>query len=376
MRDLRLVAANQQGTHLVLRSAEGEQFQLQVDERLRAAVRGDRARLGQLEIELESQLRPRDIQARIRAGQTAEEVAAAAGVSIERVRRFEGPVLGERQYLAQTAQRAALRRAVQGDGAPPLLGETVTSRLAPHGLEPEALGWDSWRRDDGKWVVQVAYELAGTTERARFVFDPRARAATPEDDEALWLAGDLDRRPGQQAFVPRLAAAGGDSAPSGKSGLSGDTDPARPRRISPVDLLVPPRTEQVSPNHPVYAGRREQARSYARPEPRPDPQPSPQPRAAPQPRPGGRPQLPDVRPQVARGGRPEPVPRHEVGIPAVTASDGAADPSPSARRTTPREELMTGTTDRAAERDGVRPGRRATVPSWDEILFGTRRRGE
>jgi len=37
---------------------------------------------------------------------------------------------------------------------------------------------------------------------------------------------------------------------------------------------------------------------------------------------------------------------------------------------------MTGTTDRAAERDGVRPGRRATVPSWDEILFGTRRRGE
>ena len=33
-----------------------------------------------------------------------------------------------------------------------------------------------------------------------------------------------------------------------------------------------------------------------------------------------------------------------------------------------------GTTDRQAEADGVRPGRRAAVPSWDEIVFGTRRK--
>ncbi|MGX1608114.1 septation protein SepH, partial [Streptomyces celluloflavus] len=35
---------------------------------------------------------------------------------------------------------------------------------------------------------------------------------------------------------------------------------------------------------------------------------------------------------------------------------------------------LTGTTDRQAEADGVRPGRRAAVPSWDEIVFGTRRK--
>ena len=38
-----------------------------------------------------------------------------------------------------------------------------------------------------------------------------------------------------------------------------------------------------------------------------------------------------------------------------------------------RDRLI-GTTDRQAEADGVRPGRRATVPSWDEIVFGSRRK--
>lgn len=38
-----------------------------------------------------------------------------------------------------------------------------------------------------------------------------------------------------------------------------------------------------------------------------------------------------------------------------------------------RDRLI-GSTDRQAEADGVRPGRRAAVPSWDEIVFGTRRK--
>jgi hypothetical protein len=347
MHDLRLVAANQQGTHLVLRSADGEEFQLAIDERVRAAVRGDKARLGQLEIELESQLRPRDIQARIRAGQTAEEVAAAAGVSLARVRRFEGPVLGERQYVAETAQRAVVRLAQPGDSAPPQLGETVSARLKPHGIPPEAQEWDSWRRDDGKWLVQVSYLLEGEPERARFVFDPRARAATPDDDPARWLAGDLEHPPGQQPFVPRLTTA--DDVTAAEE-VADDTEARpRPRRVSPVDLLVPPRADSLSPNHPVYAGRREQARSYARPDVEPDV------RAA---------------PQSAQG----PDPRRSAAAPAASARP--ADAAPAERRTVPREELMTGTTDRAAERDGVRPGRRATVPSWDEILFGARRHSD
>ena len=85
MREARLVGLSQDGTQLILAMAEtGEEFAVPVDDRLRAALRGDRARLGQLEIQMESALRPRDIQARIRAGESPEAVAAIAQMPMER----------------------------------------------------------------------------------------------------------------------------------------------------------------------------------------------------------------------------------------------------------------------------------------------------
>ncbi len=81
MPELRVVAVSNDGTRLVLKAADSTEYTLPIDERLRAAVRGDRPRLGQIEIEVESHLRPRDIQARIRAGASAEEVAQLAGFS-------------------------------------------------------------------------------------------------------------------------------------------------------------------------------------------------------------------------------------------------------------------------------------------------------
>ena len=80
MDDLTLVGVHEDGEHLLLVDGSGSRHRLKVDEALRAAVRRDRARLGQLQIEMENRLRPREIQARIRAGESAEEVAAAAGV--------------------------------------------------------------------------------------------------------------------------------------------------------------------------------------------------------------------------------------------------------------------------------------------------------
>src|SRR5690606_24365193 len=78
MRDLSLVGLSEDRRYVLVRSASGERFRLPVDESLRAALSGDRARLGQLEIQMDSALRPRDIQARIRRGESPEEVADAA----------------------------------------------------------------------------------------------------------------------------------------------------------------------------------------------------------------------------------------------------------------------------------------------------------
>src|SRR5258708_4058108 len=129
MHQLRLVAVSEDGSYAILAvPGRGGRFSLPIDDRLRTVARGQFARLAQYEIEVENPLRPKEIQDRIRAGETAEEIADAAGVPIERVRRFEGPVLAEREYRAQEAQRATVRS--PGDSGPgPPLGATVAQRL-------------------------------------------------------------------------------------------------------------------------------------------------------------------------------------------------------------------------------------------------------
>ncbi|HET6191592.1 MAG TPA: septation protein SepH, partial [Trebonia sp.] len=111
MQELRFVAVSEDGRYAVLAvPGRSARFTLPIDERLRAVALGQTSRLAQYEIEVESPLRPKEIQARIRAGETAEEIADAAGIPVERVRWFEGPVLGERAYIAQQAQAASVRR--------------------------------------------------------------------------------------------------------------------------------------------------------------------------------------------------------------------------------------------------------------------------
>ncbi|SPL91335.1 FIG00945285: putative DNA-binding protein [[Actinomadura] parvosata subsp. kistnae] len=212
MQELRLVAVSEDGTYLVLATAgRGTRFTLPVDDRLRAAVRGNFSRLGQYEIEVESPLRPKEIQARIRAGETAEEIAATAGIPVERVRWFEGPVLQEREYVAQQAQRVAVR--MPGESAPgPTLGDLVAERLTRRGVPTDEIDWDSAKRDDGLWRVKLGYVWNGHTRHAEWLFDPRKRHVTPHDDEAMRLSSaDFDPEPAVvedttvTPFAPRVA---------------------------------------------------------------------------------------------------------------------------------------------------------------------------
>src|ERR1700729_2515248 len=157
MHELRLVAVSEDGSYAVLVvPGRGGRFSLQIDDRLRAVARGQFSRLAQYEIEVESPLRPKEIQDRIRAGETADEIADAAGLPIERIRRFGGPVLAEREYRAQEAQRATIRS--PGDSGPgPRLGDIVAERLTRLGANPDDATWDSWKRADGNWQVRLLF---------------------------------------------------------------------------------------------------------------------------------------------------------------------------------------------------------------------------
>jgi hypothetical protein len=190
MQDLTPVGLSQDGRRLLLVNPAGEEFAVPVDTRLRAALRGDNARLGQLEMKMESALRPRDIQARIRAGESPEDVATAAQTTVEAIMGFATPVLAERAHVAQIALKASVRRrSGESSSAGRTLGEAAELFFGDHTLHDEDVEWDAWRRPDGRWALVATYAVAGRPRTAEFSHDLPGRYVVAENDEARIPAG-------------------------------------------------------------------------------------------------------------------------------------------------------------------------------------------
>jgi len=155
---------------------------------------------------MESVLRPRDIQARIRSGESPETVAAAAQTSVDRIMGFATPVLAERAYVAEQALKASVRRRA-GDGPVSHLGEAVAERLRARDIDPASVSWDSWRREDGRWTLVADYLSGESTRHAEFVYDTGGRYVVAEDDESRWLIGERSTSHGPQPRPSRTASA-------------------------------------------------------------------------------------------------------------------------------------------------------------------------
>jgi hypothetical protein len=202
MRTARLVGLSPDGKSLIVATESGEEFMIEADERLRAALRGDLPRLGQLEIEMQTSLTPRDIQARIRAGETLEDVARVAGIPMDRVERFAVPVLAEREHVASMAMASSVRRRGEPSGHRSLR-ITVAEQLVGRGVDIDAIKWDSYRLDDGRWAVTADYRSGDTSRHASFFYDLRGRFSVAANDEARWLLGDQPTSRGSQRGRPR-----------------------------------------------------------------------------------------------------------------------------------------------------------------------------
>jgi hypothetical protein len=185
MRSLRLVALSDDGKHLVFAPDGGdapdpaERFLVPIDDRLRAAARGDANRVAQIEFEVGNSLPPRVIQSRIRAGETPEQVASASGTSVERIMRFAHPVLQERTRVAEQARDARVRLS---EGTPSVpLEQFMSDRLRLLGADLDAVRWDAHRTDDGTWQVQAAWRAGHKSGTTLWSFDLPARTVTPVD---------------------------------------------------------------------------------------------------------------------------------------------------------------------------------------------------
>jgi hypothetical protein len=192
MRPVRFVALSEDGQALVLADEVGRLLALPIDERISGAMHSDHSpapagsAVAVAHPDIPPSLSPRDIQSRIRSGESAEDVARIAGVPVDRVLRYAGPVLQERAMLAQHARRTRLK--TSDNGSP--LAEVVDSRLAQHGIDAEKISWDAYRRDDGTWRIIATWPSGKATAQAVWDLDKARQIVSPHDDMAQYLCAE------------------------------------------------------------------------------------------------------------------------------------------------------------------------------------------
>ncbi|MFB9237109.1 septation protein SepH [Plantactinospora siamensis] len=238
MRPVRFVALSEDGQAMVLADEVGRLLALPIDERIATALHNEPGSpplaVAPAATDLQPSLSPRDIQARIRAGESAEDVARIAGVPVDRVLRYAGPVLQERAMLAQHARRTRLRSAEK----PTPLAEVVDGRLAQHGIDTEKISWDAYRRDDGTWRIVATWPSGKAIAQAVWDLDKSRQTVSPHDDMAQYLCAE---RPAPLLGQEPAPERGGHALPGpsrmdrsepgrGGHGLPAAADAGRPAR--------------------------------------------------------------------------------------------------------------------------------------------------
>lgn len=388
MDELELVRLHEDGERLVLAARDGAQSTLPITDALRAAIRGDRPRMESIRAQEASALRPREIQERLRAGETCEALAEASGLPIEHVRRFEYPVISEREHAVSRVRAKAVL--TDDDGAT-TLGDVADERLRSRGVRPDDATWTATRQGSHPWIVQVEFTAAERPRLARWSLEPRGGFVTALDDEARWLGLPEDDG------GPTLA--GVSALPSQRSNQR-SSRPAPPEPDD-TDLLLdnlserrgqrPSRRTTPDAELPDLMELDELDGADERP-PWPEPAKEPEPEDRPaEPaavvdigarRNGSRPKMPSVKvPDSPADLEWEAPSQWEIPAPA-SASAPVADkgqkpepePEPAPKAEPKPEPEKAPAAAAAAKRPAAKRGRksRAQVPSWDEIVFGSR----
>jgi hypothetical protein len=356
---------------LVAASDDGARFRIEIDEVLQSRIRH-----AVPPAEAGPRLSPREVQAHIRSGLSAEEVAELTGASVEFIRRFEGPVLAEREHMVTSALAVPVHAGDAGDGDEPAsFGTIVRERLGGLGAQGER--WASWKDEEHGWMVKLEFTADGIDHDARWSFEPRKQALHPQNADAVTLSKHGEVRGG---MIPRLRAVSHEEQQSRfDSGAStfdatdfaeDDTAPqpeltaARPHQQQPpapasspavaraaikrADEPAPPTGETADLLEALRRRRGEREASSGERMAPPSPI-APSPAAA---TPVARFELPSAEPPVS------------PTLPApISEADDAGSPAGAAARA-----LWGG---KAAQSARPKKGR-AAMPSWDEIVFGAR----
>ncbi|MFM6940606.1 MAG: septation protein SepH [Candidatus Planktophila sp.] len=187
MSELRLQGKNNEGTHLTLVDNEGAEFSLRISDTLRATVNQQRLTAVPSK-EAETTVSVKEIQRRLRAGDAPEVIAREGNTTVDKVARFSGPILQEREYILSQARTAGLRKdATRLDIS---FLDAVIGKLVPRGVDGDDLSWNTWRLPDATWHIELHYPNRDGNGIATWNFDTSRRTINPTDDNGAWLIGE------------------------------------------------------------------------------------------------------------------------------------------------------------------------------------------
>ncbi|MCU1597316.1 MAG: hypothetical protein QOE85_2021 [Actinomycetota bacterium] len=204
MQDLRVIGV--EDGSLLVADNDGTRYRINVDEVLHANLRPRPT-----ELPNPHKVAPKEIQAHIRSGMSAEDVAAITGVSIEHIQKYEGPVLAEREYVVQSALGVPVHTALEID--PLAQGATFGSVIGERLEDLNAVGerWASWKELGAGWIVKLAFTANQIDHDARWRFDPKKLALDPLNNEAITLSQQSESG---AVLIPRLRAVHPDERPA------------------------------------------------------------------------------------------------------------------------------------------------------------------
>ncbi len=193
MTELRLTGKSDDGSHINLVDNNGTEFSLRISDTLRATV--NQPRLSSVpSIDAVETISVKEIQRRLRAGDSFEQIARDGQITVEKVERFSGPIMQEREYILDRARELVMRKDVHRIEM--TFRDVVLAKLAPRGVDTDEVSWNTWRLADGTWHIELHYPNRDGNGVATWNFDLSRRALGATDDNGAWLIDeDAPARP-------------------------------------------------------------------------------------------------------------------------------------------------------------------------------------
>ena len=200
MIELELLGTSGDGGSLVFTDADGQRYSVLITDELRGATRRDRPRMEVAAAR--PSLAPREIQALLRSGATAQEIASRHGMQVATVARFEAPVQAEKEY----ALSRALSVRIGDEAGGPAMGDLVVDRLAARGVDPDSLRWSAQREAHEPWQIILTFVQGAAEHGAHWRLLPSGEVEAV-DQEAQWLTATVAPAPAATSIFASMTRA-------------------------------------------------------------------------------------------------------------------------------------------------------------------------